>query len=279
MGRGSRRDAKGRSPAGPPSPRKLRFWGSRLGRPAPVTWHTEPFGSILRIIGGGEDMFFDWMTPLSHLPELLQGAAVTLGITVATFLAAFLLGILLGVGRMAKGKGVWGRLVYLLATAYVEAIRNTPALVQIYLIYFGLPEFGVMLKPLVAGIVALVINNSAYIAETVRAGLQSISKGQHEAAEAIGLDSWQVFRLVVFPQAIRNIFPALGNQLIMIVFGTSLLSIIDVRELTDVALILNAETFRTIEIFVVITAIYYVMTISLARILAFLDKRLFPAKL
>lgn len=224
-------------------------------------------------------MFFDWLTPLFHISDLLRGASVTLGITVATFFAAFLFGVLLGVGRMSKGKGLLRKLVYLLATAYVEVIRNTPALVQIYLIYFGLPEFGVKLKPLAAGIIALVINNSAYIAETVRAGLQSIPKGQHEAAEAIGLDPWHVFWLVVFPQALRNIFPALGNQLIMIVFGTSLLSIIDVRELTDVALILNAETFRTIEIFVVITAIYYVMTISLARILAFLDKRLFPAKL
>ncbi len=223
-------------------------------------------------------MFFDWLTPLMHWKEFVNGAFVTLGITLITFISAFGLGILLGVLRLIPRRNIVQNAAYIFATTYVEMIRNTPALVQIYLIYFGLPEFGILLKPLAAGILALVINNSAYIAEMVRAGLRSIPKGQHEAAQAIGLNPVNAFRLVIFPQAIRNIFPALGNQLIMIVFGTALLSIIDVRELTDVALILNSETFRTIEIFVTITVIYYLLTISLSTFLVFLDKKLFPVK-
>lgn len=223
-------------------------------------------------------MFFDWLTPLVHWKELVSGALVTLGITLITFILAFILGIILGFARYAKRERIINRITYYIATAYIEVIRNTPALIQIYLIYFGLPEFGIRLKPLSAGILALVINNSAYIAEIVRAGLRSINKGQQEAAQAIGLSILRIFGLVIFPQALRNIFPALGNQLIMIVFGTALLSIVDVRELTDVALILNAETFRTLEIFVAITVMYYIMTLFLARLLTFLDKKMFPVR-
>ena len=223
-------------------------------------------------------MFFDWLTPLAHWKELVSGALVTLGITLITFILAFILGIILGFARYAKRERIINRIIYFIATAYIEVIRNTPALIQIYLIYFGLPEFGIRLKPLSAGILALVINNSAYIAEIVRAGLRSIDKGQHEAAQAIGLSNLRIFGLVIFPQALRNIFPALGNQLIMIVFGTSLLSIVDVRELTDVALILNAETFRTLETFIAITVMYYIMTLFLVRLLTFLDKKMFPVR-
>jgi polar amino acid transport system permease protein len=226
----------------------------------------------------GIDMFFDWLFPLTHMNELLSGALITLLVTLVTFIVAFLLGIILGVARYESPRNLLSKLFYYLATIYIETIRNTPALVQIYLIYFGLPEFGISLKPIVAGILALVINNSAFIAEVVRGGLQSIPKGQHEAAESIGLDALQIFKLIIFPQAVRNIFPALGNQVLMIVFCTALLSIIDVRELTDVALILNADTCRTMEIFITITCMYFIMTMFISRIMAYINQKFFPLR-
>lgn len=224
-------------------------------------------------------MFLDWMTPIAHWKEFVMGAFTTLGITAVIFIAAFGLGVVLGVMRFLPRINFLRKLAYFLATVYIELIRNTPALVQIYLIYFGLPEFGIKTKPIVAGVLALVILNSAYIAEIVRGGLRSIAAGQHEAGQAIGLDSLQIFRLIIFPQALRNIFPALGNQVLMVVFGTALLSIIDVRELTDVALTINAYTFRTIEIFVTITVMYYVMTLSITKLLAFINKKFFPVRM
>lgn len=220
-------------------------------------------------------MFFDWQVPLMHMDELLNGIMVTIIISIITFIGSFLLGIVLGVLRYIPRTNPVKSLGYILATIYVEVIRNTPALVQIYLIYFGLPQFGIKLQPLAAGIIALVLNNASYLAEIVRAGLQSIATGQHEAAESIGLNAFNKFRLVIFPQAVQNIFPALGNQLIMIIFGTSLLSIIDVRELTDVALILNSSTFRTIEIFITITIMYYVLTFLVMRLLSYIEKKMY----
>lgn len=223
-------------------------------------------------------MFIDWLFPLAHWNEFVNGASMTLLITLITFAGAFVLGVLLGIARFIKRDNFIKSTLYFVSTAYVETIRNTPALVQIYLVYFGLPEFGISLQPVTAGIIALIINNSAFIAEVVRGGLQSIPKGQQEAALSIGLDSLQVFRLVIFPQAMRNIFPAMGNQILLVVFCTALLASIDVRELTDVAMILNADTFRALESFLSITVIYYILTFFISRITVFINNKFFPVR-
>ncbi|UUZ84589.1 amino acid ABC transporter permease [Paenibacillus sp. P26] len=200
-------------------------------------------------------MLLDWSTPIRNLDYLLGGAAMTLWLTVLVFLLSFLLGMILAVCRM--NKQVYP--LYLISTTYVELIRNTPALVQIFFIYFGLPQFGIHFSPIEAGIIALTINSSAYMTEIIRAGIQSIHKGQWEASRAIGLTYMQMFRYVIFPQAFKKMFPIAGNQFIMVYFNTSLLAILDVKELTDRALILNGQTFRTLEIFVFVTGIYYVL--------------------
>jgi polar amino acid transport system permease protein len=217
-------------------------------------------------------MFFDWGTPISHIDELIQGAGFSLWITVLTFALSCLFGTLLALARVSQNY----KTLYIIATMYVELIRNTPVLVQIFFIYFGLPQFGVLLPPLLAGVIALTINNAAYICEIMRAGIHSIVKGQREAAESLGLTGFQMFRLVILPQALRNIFPALANQFIMILFGTSLLSILDIRELTQKASILNSETFRTMEIFIFVTLMYYVISIVCSAILKWVNRKFFP---
>jgi polar amino acid transport system permease protein len=218
-------------------------------------------------------MFFDWGTPFRHLDELLSGAGTTIWITTLTFLLSFVLGTTLAVARTNRN----GKLFYTLSTLYVELIRNTPVLVQIFFIYFGLPQLGILLPPLMAGLIALTVNNSAYIAEIMRSGIQSIHKGQREAAASIGLTEFQVFRYVILPQALRNMFPSLINQFILILFGTSLLSILDVRELTQQASILNSQTFRTMEIFIFVTLMYYVISIICSFILKWVNRRFFPS--
>lgn len=218
-------------------------------------------------------MFFDWGTPIRHFGYLLGGAANTLWITLVAFVLSFSFGALLAVARYHRK----ARLTYIPATVYVELIRNTPVLVQIFLVYFGLPEFNIRLTPVVAGIVALAINNSAYLAEILRAGLQSIQKGQWEAAASLGLGGRQTLWWVIFPQSIRNVFPAIANQFIAIIFGTSLLSVLDVRELTDRAAILNSETFRTMEIFVFVTLMYYAISFILSMASKWINRTFFPS--
>jgi len=217
-------------------------------------------------------MFFDWGTPIRSLSYLMVGAFITLGLTIVIFFASFIFGTILGVIRHNKKHVI----PYVLASAFVELIRNTPALVQIFLIYFGLPQFGILLSPVVAGVIALTINNSAYISEIVRAGIQAINKGQTEAAQSIGLSGFSIFLSVIYPQALRNIFPAMTNQFIMIIFGTTLLSTLDVRDLTQRASILNSETFRTMEIFVFVLLMYYGITVLCSFVLRWINRRYFP---
>jgi polar amino acid transport system permease protein len=217
-------------------------------------------------------MFFDWITAIQQLPDLLQAAWMTYWIALVTFFLAVAVGVMLAIVRHQKYP-----VFYLVATAYVEMIRNTPILVQIFLIYFGLPQFHIFLPALTAGILALTINNSAYIAEIIRSGIQAVAKGQWEAAETIGLTKLQVFRLIVIPQAIRNIFPALSNQFIMVLFGTSLLSILDVRELTQVSSIFNSKNARVMETDTFVILIYYAIAIVSILLLKWVNRRFFPS--
>lgn len=219
-------------------------------------------------------MIFDWSTPIRNLDYLLGGAVMTLWLTILVFILSFVLGAVLAVCRF--NKQIYP--VYLIATMYVELIRNTPALVQVFIIYFGLPQFGIRFTPIEAGIIALTINNSAYMAEIIRAGIQSIHKGQWEASKALGLTYPQMFIYVIFPQALKNVFPVTANQFIMVIFNTSLLAILDVKELTDRALILNGQTFRTLEIFVFVTGVYYALYFIVSMILNWTNRRLFLIK-
>lgn len=171
------------------------------------------------------------------------------------FAGALVLGVLGAVSRQSRA---WP--LRLIAGVYVEVIRNTPALVQIFLVYFGLPFFGIHLSAFVAGTAALAINAGAYLTETIRAGLQSVPRGQFEAARTLGLSKTNVFAHVVLPQAVRAVYPPVVNEFLQIILGSSLLSTIALNELTGVALTINGLTFQTINAFSVALVLYLVLT-------------------
>lgn len=208
-----------------------------------------------------------------NLPLLLGGALVSIELTITIFLLSLVFGTLVALARYNKKNVV----LYGLSTGYVELIRNTPLLVQIFFIYFGLPQFKIFLPALLAGVLGMTINNSAYISEILRSGIQSIPKGQWEAAESLGLKKMDVFIDIIYPQTLRNIFPSLINQFIMILFGTSLLSVLDIKDLTQRASILNSQTFRTFEIFTFTIVIYYIISYLFLKLLRYVNVRYFPS--
>ncbi len=208
---------------------------------------------------------------LQNLPFLLEGLLSTLQLSASVGVLAFGLGILVALARLSR----LGPL-YQLATWYVEVLRNTPAIVQLFLIYFGPPTVGVRLSVPVAALLGLTINNSAYMAEIIRAGIRSINRGQTEAASAVGMSYPQITRYVILPQALRVVYPPLVSQWISIVLFSSLASVIAYPELAEHAKRLDSRTFRSFEIYGVVTVIYTICTLSLALVLRLIERRVFP---
>jgi polar amino acid transport system permease protein len=214
----------------------------------------------------GSNLDFSWLG--DALVLIGHGAATT----VFMILVAAVLGVVFSVLGAAGGRSRHAWVRYAVAT-YVELIRNTPFLVQLFFIFFGLPSMGVRLNPMVAAILAMTINLTAYGTEIVGAGLDAVSKGQKEAGLALGLRSRQVFIKVVLPQALRVIFPALSSQIVIMMLESAAVSQIAVRELTYEADLLQARTFLPFETYFVITLIYLGLSIALRRLLLVGGKR------
>jgi polar amino acid transport system permease protein len=162
-----------------------------------------------------------------------------------------------------------------LARIYVEAIRNTPFLVQVLFVYLGLPSIGLRLRPDQAALLAMVINLGAYATEIVRAGVKAVPAGQLEAGTALGLSQWQLFRHVVWLPALRAIFPALGSQFILIMLASSVVSVISAEELTAVADTIVARNFRSFEVYLVVTGLYLAMSLAFQAAFAAIHRALF----
>jgi polar amino acid transport system permease protein len=207
---------------------------------------------------------------LQNLPFLLEGLLSTLQLAVSVGVLAFILGIGLALARLSRVG-----LVQTLATWYVELLRNTPALVQLFLIYFGPPTVGIRLSVPVAALLGLTINNSAYMAEIIRAGIISITRGQTEAAASVGMTYPQIMRYVVLPQALHVVYPPLVSQFISIILYSSLASVIAYPELAEYAKRLDSRTFRSFEIYGAVTVMYTICTLSLALLLRLLELRAF----
>ncbi len=212
---------------------------------------------------------FDVDLFIKILPDLAFGAVVTLKLTLISIVFGLIIGSIAGLGRVSKNKLFFG-----LSTAYVEVIRGTPLLVQILIVYFGLPAIGINLQPEPAGIIALSICSGAYIAEIVRAGIESIPIGQMEAARSLGMSYLQAMRYVILPQAFRNVLPALGNEFIALLKDSSLLSVISIVELTRVGRQIVNTTFNAWTPFLGVALFYLLMTIPLSRLVAYSQKRL-----
>ncbi|MBQ8682347.1 MAG: amino acid ABC transporter permease [Selenomonadales bacterium] len=214
-------------------------------------------------------MDLDFSIVLKVLPLLLEGAAVTVEITAISVGLGFLIGMLVGVARLAKM-----RLIKWLAMIYIDFIRGTPLLVQIFLIYFALPMLtGTRIDPFVAAIAACSINSGAYIAEIFRAGIQSIDKGQVEAGRSLGLNWFQTMRYVVMPQAFKRVIPPLGNEFIAMLKDSSLVSVIGFEELTRRGQLIIAKTYSSFEIWMAVAVLYLIMTLTISRLVAYLERR------
>ena len=211
----------------------------------------------------------DFLPVLSQWPLLLKGVAWTLGLTAA----GALLGLLLGIScAWAKTEGpLWGRN---LVAAYVEFIRNTPFIVQLFFIFFGLPILGLRLGPEWSSVLAMVINLGAYSAEIVRAGIQATPTGQVEAAMSLALSRWQTFIWVVLPPALERIWPALVSQIIIVMLGSAVCGQISTEELSFAANLIQSRNFRAFEAFMVATLIYLLLSIGVRACLNWLGQRL-----
>ncbi|WP_145335187.1 amino acid ABC transporter permease [Paenibacillus xylanexedens] len=210
-----------------------------------------------------------WQVILDALPLLLEGTVVTLKIVVISLIFAMVIGLISGLMSTSLN-----RLLRLEASLYVDIIRGTPLLVQVYFIYFGLPVFLDMRIPaMTAGIIAVSLNAGAYISEIFRAGIESIGKGQHEAARSLGLSRFKTMWLVVLPQATRRMIPTFVNQSIITIKDTSLLSAIGIAELTQTGEIIISSNFRAFEIWGVVGIFYLIIIVLLSRASRFIERR------
>jgi polar amino acid transport system permease protein len=217
----------------------------------------------------------DFLAVLSEWPLLLTGIGWTLLLT----LAAVLVGTTLAVGCAwvrARGFGAALAPAWLrhLVAGYVELIRNTPFIVQLFFIFFGLPAAGVRLSAETASFIAMVINLGAYATEIIRAGLEATPKGQHEAAESLALDRRQIFLHVVLPPALRKVWPSLVSQIIIVMLGSSVCGQISTPELTYAADLIHSRNFRSFEAFIVVGLLYLALAIGVRHALNWAGPRL-----
>jgi polar amino acid transport system permease protein len=204
----------------------------------------------------------DFIAVLSEWPLLLKGIAWTLALTVI----AACIGLAVGVAcAWARSYGAtWLKVV---TGTYVELIRNTPFIVQLFFVFFGLPAAGVKLSPEAASVIAMVINLGAYAAEIVRAGIQATPRGQIEAAQSLALTPAQVFLRVVLPPSLRRVWPALVSQIIIVMLGSAVCGQISTEELSYAANLIQSRNFRAFEAFIIATAIYLALAVALRRLL------------
>jgi His/Glu/Gln/Arg/opine family amino acid ABC transporter permease subunit len=214
-------------------------------------------------------MDFDWNLVLKAIPLLGAGLWTSVKICSLAMVIGTALGVLLGLTSLSKfAPARWA------VRAYVDFIRGTPLLIQIFLVYFVLPVVGINLPEFWAGVIALSLNAAGFIAEIVRAGVSSVEKGQAEAARSIGMRHRQILFYVLLPQSLRAVVPPATNELIMLFKGSALLSVISVYELTRAGQAIIAVHFAPFEIFMLIALYYYVTVSILASLSRWLERKL-----
>ena len=219
------------------------------------------------------DYTFQFGVVAKHLPYLIGGAWLSLLLAFLAFWAGAVIGLL---GAMGKTFG--GRALYRVIDVYVVFFTNTPALVQIYVIFYGLPEVGIVLSPFNSVLLGLTLNCGAYLTEIQRAGFQSVRREELEAAETLGMSLWQMVRYVIAPHIAKTLYAPLSNFYIWIVLGSSMAGIFAVEELTGRAINVSSTTFRTIEVFTYTAGIYVVLTVVASALLALIGRHAFRVK-
>lgn len=216
------------------------------------------------------DYEFHWNTVFQKMPELLNGAFVTLHVSVLAMLLGVVIAVLLAIAKMNESKP----LCYV-ATVWVEIARNTPALFQIYMAYFGLGALGIHLSPYVAVLSALVFINAGYLTETFRGGFSSIPDTQFRASRSLGMSSVQTYRYIILPQMLRRIYHPMTNQFVWSILMSSLGILVGMSELAGTTQRLQSQSFRTLEFFIVAAFMYFILTKLVLFGASLLSRRLF----
>ncbi len=216
---------------------------------------------------------FQWGEALKHLPYLLEGAWLSLVLGFLGFWGGAVIGLFGAVGKVYGG-----RLIYRIVDLYVVFFTNTPALVQIFFLFYALPEVGILLPPFTAVLIGLVVNSGAYLTEIQRAGFISVRQSEIEAAEVLGMSLAQIVRYVIAPHIAKTLFAPLSSFYIWLVLGTSMASIFGVEELTGRAINISTTNFRTIEVFSVTALIYIAITILASALLALIGRYAFRVR-
>ena len=206
---------------------------------------------------------------------LMEGTKYTILVSLVSLVVGFVLGLLICLMKMSNFK-----VLKLLSSAYVQILRGTPLFVQVFIIYFGLPQLGIdfpdigpISSKFIAGAFALSINSSAYIAEIFRSGIQSVDKGQMEAGRSLGLTWGQTMRYIIMPQAFKAIIPPLGNEFIAMLKDSSLVSVIGFEELTRRGQLIIAKTYASFEIWGTVAVIYLIMTVTISQLVGYLERK------
>ena len=216
------------------------------------------------------DYQFNFAPVINNFDQLIYGALVTIELT----FAAIVIGTLIAV-PCAAAKTAGPRPLVWLVNVYVEVIRNTPFLVQIFFIYFALPALGIRFDPNVAALIALSVNVGAYATEIVRAGIESINRGQVEAGRALGLKGHQIFRYIVLKPALRTIYPALTSQFIYLMLTSSVVSTISATDLAAAGNYIQSTTFAAFEVYLVITVMYLLLSLGFSALFSVIDRMAF----
>ncbi len=207
-------------------------------------------------------MSINFLSMLKYSHLFVSGLLMTLKLTFLAVTIGVILGLIVALIKMSSIKPI-----SFVGASYVEIIRGTPLLVQLLLIYNGLMQFGIDIPAFIAGVSALAINSAAYVAEIIRAGIQAVDPGQNEAARSLGMTHTMAMRYVIIPQAIKNILPALGNEFIVMLKESAIVSVIGFADLTRQADIIQSVTYKYFEPYIIIAAIYFIMTFIFSRLL------------
>lgn len=215
-------------------------------------------------------MELDFSPVWAGWPQLLHGAGVTVEITACALVVGCSMGLLVGLGRLKPER----RVVYAICTAYVAVIRGTPLLVQLFILFFGLPQFGILLPAFFCGVIGLGAYSGAYVSEVVRGAIQSVDRGQMEAARSLGMSYGLAMRSVVLPQAVVRMIPPLGNEFIALIKNSALVSLLTIHDVMHEGQKIISVSYRSLEVYLAIAVVYFVLTGATTLALRHIETRL-----
>jgi polar amino acid transport system permease protein len=213
-------------------------------------------------------MIFSLNDMIAFLPSLLRGALITITVSLLAFGMALVFGLITGIARISRVAPLRG-----VAACYIQFIRGTPLLLQLFFIYYVLPYVGIVLTPFVSGLMGLTLNYAAYMAEVFRSGIQAIPKGQWEAGQSVGMSRRLLMRRIILPQAIRIIIPSLGNFFVSIFKDSALVSIITMRDLMFSGQLLASAAYKHFEIFTEVAVIYFLISYPTAKFVEWIEAK------